>query len=96
MNEEAIDLDLLEELIMHIDKTGEAGAILVFLPVSFLTFATLTWASYLEWATSSCLRCVESIVSCNNITEIKLFLSFLNMLGKLDCVGLNSVLSIDG
>ncbi|KAI5058462.1 hypothetical protein GOP47_0026632 [Adiantum capillus-veneris] len=32
LNEDVIDFDLLEELIMHVDKTGEEGAILVFLP----------------------------------------------------------------
>eukprot|EP00250_Pteridium_aquilinum_P004082 c14319_g1_i2 orf=171-4673(+) len=32
VNEDAIDFDLLEELIMYIDKTGDEGAILVFLP----------------------------------------------------------------
>lgn len=32
LNEDTIDFDLLEDLIMHIDQTGENGAILVFLP----------------------------------------------------------------
>ncbi|KAH6554610.1 hypothetical protein KP509_1Z321000 [Ceratopteris richardii] len=32
LNEDVIDFDLLEELIIYIDKTGEKGAILVFLP----------------------------------------------------------------
>eukprot|EP00249_Psilotum_nudum_P011376 c23135_g1_i1 orf=250-4686(-) len=32
VNEDMIDYDLLEDLIKYIDETGEAGAILVFLP----------------------------------------------------------------
>lgn len=34
LNEDAIDYELLEELICHIDDTCNEGAILVFLPVS--------------------------------------------------------------
>lgn len=34
LNEDAIDYELLEELICHIDDTCKEGAILVFLPVS--------------------------------------------------------------
>ena len=32
LDESAIDFDLLEELVLHIDRTEEEGAILVFLP----------------------------------------------------------------
>lgn len=35
LNEDVIDYDLLEDLIIHIDEEGEAGAVLVFLPVRF-------------------------------------------------------------
>jgi len=32
LNEEAVDLDLIEALLAHIDEAGEPGAVLVFLP----------------------------------------------------------------
>jgi ATP-dependent RNA helicase DHX29 len=34
VNEDVIDYELLEDLIIHIDEDYEAGAVLVFLPVS--------------------------------------------------------------
>jgi ATP-dependent RNA helicase DHX29 len=34
VNEDVIDYELLEDLIIHIDEDCEAGAVLVFLPVS--------------------------------------------------------------
>lgn len=35
LNEDFIDYDLLEDLMIHVDKTFDEGAILVFLPVSY-------------------------------------------------------------
>lgn len=33
-----IDYELLEDLVIYIDEEGEAGAVLVFLPVSVIIF----------------------------------------------------------
>jgi len=38
LNEDVIDYELLEDLVIYIDEEGEAGAVLVFLPVSACNF----------------------------------------------------------
>ena len=41
MNEDVIDYELLEDLIIYIDEEGEAGSVLVFLPVSVIVVSRL-------------------------------------------------------